>query len=471
VRHNVGSEPTLYYFKNTWRIDHGMRNLSTTISRLITTFVGRELRDYMNKRDQSDLYKVMLSEVVRLNYMTGLRNKTVKALADLLTEEVQFDQDPDILGCSNVVIQYAEKEAFARPGRPEDLISMSTHLHYQKYTEEECAEVKTLFRKLFSDEELRAWFMRLMYSIPFGSNPERAYYVLFGCARNGKSGLLNMLELVLGDYFGRFSSKAFNERKDPSSTSPEIATMVGKRAMVSSELKAGAEMEADILKALTGDDGVPYRALYKNPGVLRMMAKILIASNHFPVFLNADKALRDRTVLIPMEAVFDTRGAPTDELEQYRTGHFPADQHYRQTLQRLAPKMLSMMVEGFAEYRMIGLEPKPQKVRDLCEAYWHEVGVQSRFISDCLEFIDAVSTTVIDVVSILPAPPAPTGRPKLTYTAAYDRFVAWALARQMDVSKYPRFTFKSLMDSELAAMREHKIDFTVDGWVGCRLRA
>lgn len=488
---NDASAITLYYFMNTWRVDKGLQRLSAAISRLLNTFVGHDLKDYMTKTNQMDLYKVLLSEVVRLNYTTPMRSHTIRAVARMLTENIFFDEDPNLIGCNNVVIELGARAAVARSGRPEDLISMTTHIHYQHYHESECGEVKTIFRKLFGDEQLRSWFFRLLCSLLSGTNPERCFYVMFGCARNGKSELLNFLEIVLGDYFSRFSSKALNERKDPSSTSPELATLHGKRVAASSELKAGEQMEADILKALTGNDSIMVRALYKNPRLLRMMARIMIASNHFPVFLNADKALRDRTVLIPLEAVFDTYGAPATEFEQYQQGHFPAVGNFRETLQRLAPMMLSMMVDGFADYKIIGLEPKPQKVRDLCEAYWHEVGVQSRFIADCLEFVDLVVAPTPEKplavchsdgddsseeeggaqVPAIPAPPAPTGRPKLTYTAGYDRFVAWATSRQMDISKYPRFTFKSLMDSELAAMRHHKIEFSVDGWIGCRLRS
>ena len=516
---NPNDMPTLYHFRNTWKIDHGYQKLEDDISRLVTTFVGSDLKGYMEKNDQKDIYTVMLNEVVRLNYMSTMRSSTVKAVVKMLREDLAFDENPSLVGCNNIVIELTDKMAFVRPGRPEDLVSMSTKLHFKHYPESECGDVRTMFRKLFGDEELRSWYFRLICSLLQGTNPERSFFVMFGCARNGKSGQLNAFEIVFGDYFRRFSSKAMCERKDPSATSPELNTLHGARVAASSELKAGETMEADILKALTGDDALTVRGLFKNPRVLRMMARILIASNHFPVFLNADKALRDRTVLIPMEATFDDIGAPTDEFEQYRTGHFPADKNYRRTLNEIAPKLLSMMVDGYAEYKAIGLDPKPKKVRDLCEGYWHEAATLLRFIADCLEFVDSNSTPgekaqvpaepkprgcmqkiaesdsesdEIDVEDcgagptltehpeviapdVMPEPPAgvagePSERPKLTYTSAYDRFTAWALARQMDISKFPRVVFKSLMDCELASMRAHKIQFAIDGWIGLRLR-
>jgi phage/plasmid-associated DNA primase len=360
---------------------------------------------------------------------------------------------------------------------------MSTHLHYQKFTLAECQDVEQLFEKLFAEPVTRNWFFLVLCSLLWGINAERQYYILFGCARNGKSGILNMLELVLGDYFGRFSSKALNERNDPSATSPELAAMGGKRAMVTSELKAGSQMEADILKALTGDDGLSVRGLYQDPRVLRMMAKILIASNHFPGFLNADKALRDRTVLIPLVALFDSLGAPADEFEQIKQRHFPADRNFRSTIQKIAPKLLFMLVDRYAQYKEVGLEPKPPAVKALTDGYWHAVGVQSRFILDCLGFDDgskpeeilpavATPTQHAQVVapSVLPVA-APPARSKLTHTQAYNRFTGWAITRKMDITKYPLFTFKSLMDSELASMREHRIEFALDGWIGCFVKA
>ncbi len=463
---DVNGAPTLYYFKNIWRVDKSMRRLGEAIPRLLNVFVGGDLKSYMQKHDQMEIYNGMAEEVIRLNYSTSLRSRTIGAVAKMLLEELKFNEDPNLLGCSNIVVELKPRNAESRAGRPEDLVSMSTHIHYKKYSDAECVEVKTLFRKLFSDQELRSWFFRLMCSMLWGVNPERSFYILFGCAKNGKSGILNLMEQVLGDYFGRFSSKAFEERSDPSSTNPELAAMHGKRAVASSETKAGAQMGADVFKAATGDDGISVRGLYQDPRVLRMQAKIFIATNHFPMFSNADKALRDRTVLILMESFFDNYRVPATELDQYQASHIPADTNFIETNQRIAPIMLCMMVDGFADYKLLGLEPKPKKVVDLTQNYWYEVGIQNRFIADCLVFIDSGDEQSSD----LPLPTVAASRPKLTYTACYDRFVAWAASRGTDITKYPRFTFKSLMDTELASLREHKIEFTVDGWIGCKLK-
>lgn len=486
-------EPILYYFKNIWHVDKKKHHLKQAISSLVTTFLGRELRGYMEATGQADIFSGMEAEVMRLNYMTSMRNHTVNAISAMLCEDVRMDEDPNLLGCTNVVIELSDTGATHRPGRPEDLVSMSTNIFYREYSDQECEDVQMLYRRLFPDDEMRVWYLRLMCGLLQGTNPERSFYMPIGCARNGKSQHLNLLELIFGDYFGRFSSKAMCERRDPSSTSPELNTFHGKRVVACSELKAGDDFEADIIKALVGDDRVSVRGLHKDPRVLRMMARIFIATNHFPRFINADKALRDRFVPIIMESVFDEVGAPTDEFEQFKQGHFPADRNFRRTMEVLAPKQLHMMVKGFAEYKRLGLNPKPRKVTAMADAYWHEACIQSRFIADCLTFADKpqVTTTEDDAkparISItsaeeasgnssslmMPPPPsstpAPECRPKLTVTQAYDRFTAWAAARAIDISKYPRFTFKSLMDSELAAHRAHRIEIVPDGWIGVKL--
>lgn len=473
---DANAQPSLYYFKNIWKIDRGMSRLGEDISRLLTVFIGDELKDYMQKNSQGELYNALLNESMRLSYMSSMRNQGIKAAARMFAEEVNFDEDPNLLGCNNKVIELGEHGAIARPGRPEDLISKTTHLHYRKCddSDPECIEIRTMFNKLLPDRELRDWFMLLLYSMLSGNNPERCFYLMFGSAKNGKSGILNFLENIFGDYFGRFSGKAFNERSDPSSTSPELASMHGMRVMAGSELKAGVQMEADIIKALTGGDGVQACAKYQDPKVLRMMAKIIIATNHFPIFLHADKALRDRTVLIPLESLFSNYNVPKTEEEQYRKGHFQAIENFLPTLQRLAPAMLSMMVEGFASYKTIGLSNKPKKVVNLTEGYWHEVGVQTRFMSDCIEFIkegEQIMTPIGEGDSVLPLPPTePEGRPQLLCRAAYDRFVVWAASRGLDVSKYPRSTFKSLMDCEMLSLKEFNIVATTDAWIGCRLK-
>lgn len=469
--------PKLYYFKNIWKIDKGMEHLNKTICRQIPTFIGEDLKQYMQETGQFDIYKVMLQELLRLNYMTSMRAQNVKAIARMLMEEVRFDEDPNLVGCNNVVIEVNDRHGFVRPGRPEDLVSMSTHLYYRQFSEEECEEVHTLFRKLFADEEVREWFKRLTYSMLLGRNPERRFYVPFGCAKNGKSGYLNFLEAVLGDYYDTFSSSAFNPRSDASATSPELAAMHGKRALGCSELKAGAQIEADIIKALVGDDKGKVRALYQDPVSLRLMAKIIIATNHFPVFLHADKALRDRLVLIPMTSIFKNRGAPVNEADQYRLSHFPADTNFRETLKRMAPKLLYMMVEGFAEYKLLGIDELPKIVQSLTDGYWHDTGVQSRFITDCLGFDDGDEEEPDSpkaggkIKTVGDLPKGPGGRRKLPHVEAYDRFRVWAISRKMDISKYPFFTFKSLMDSELASLDHHVIKFDLDGWVGCFVKS
>lgn len=489
---SISATPVVFYFDNVWNLDGGFSRLSEAVERAVTKFIGNVVKGYLENRGQAMEATSFVSECMRLNYMTTMRGNTLKGIARMLIENFSFDKDPYVIGCRNVVIELTNTKAIARPGRPEDLISMSTGLSYREFTPAECNRVNVWFDQMFgigeAEDSLRNWMMRLTCGLLEGMNSERWYYVLFGCARNGKSAFLDGLERVFGEYYRRTSAKAFAERNDPSATSPELAGMIGARVITCSELAPGVEMQSAILKAVVGGDGVSVRALYKAPEKLVLGGRIFFATNHMIIFAHPDKAIRDRTRLVPMDSVFDV-GAPSTEDEQRRARFYPAVGDFKRVLDELAPIMLYMMVRGYEDYKRIGLQNIPACMRTLEDAYWADQNIPGNFVDTCLEFTNplregegtsgdarptaaAALPAASGIISRLKVPSQQGDKrlSKVTVAEAYETFAEWAALQAVDLARFPLRTFKSLVGNELMTRRGFRIETVSDGWIGVRLR-
>lgn len=444
---NPNSMPNLYYFNNVWRKDLGHTRIQAKFDTFITEYLPSHFKPYMIDQKSYQLYEGMIKELRGLTYRTNLRDTFINATAKLLIEDIMLDTNPRILGCENVVIELTDTHAFARPGRPDDFVSLSTKIHYRKYTIEESQELHDWMNKMFVDDDLKSFMYRSFSSLLYGGCPEKALQIWFGSANNGKSRLLDGIEKALGDYFGRFSISSMNENQDASAASPELDQLVGKRAAVCSEIQPGTKVETNTLKGITGGDAKNVRGLYKNPRKLDPMFHVIIACNFVPIFKGLDKAMRNRIVLVPFDSVFDDE-APDDIEEQKAKKHFKADKQFKEKLSKLAPILFFHMVEGYREYIDKGLSNLPASIVALCTSYWSESNFYNRFIDDVMIFSAEASCKFDEV---------------------YARFCLWLSHRNLEHVSRP--VAQGLLENEMMTNKTHHVVIRPGKWEGCRLRS
>lgn len=112
------------------------------------------------------------------------------------------------------------------------------------------------------DEALIEFIQRAVgYSLT-GNIDEQCLFLLHGAGANGKSTFLNAIRSVVGDY-GYNMPFATLELKRSASIPNDLAALVGRRLVTSSETNEATRLNEGRVKALTGGDPVTARFLHQ----------------------------------------------------------------------------------------------------------------------------------------------------------------------------------------------------------------
>ena len=117
------------------------------------------------------------------------------------------------------------------------------------------------------------------------------------------------------------------------------AELVGRRLVVTSELSRQKELNAELVKSLTGSDRINARRVRERPFTFTPTAKFVLAVNDPPVIEDTSVGMWRRVKLIPFLQSFD---APDTALGD--------------TLRAEAPGILTWAVEGCLEWQKGGLQ-------------------------------------------------------------------------------------------------------------------
>ena len=109
----------------------------------------------------------------------------------------------------------------------------------------------------------RLFVQRLLGYCLFGDTTEQAFSFWWGSGANGKSVIANPVHWLLGEYAQviPFASLVEDGRRTGSQPSPEMADLVGARAVFAAESNPGNRLDVGRIKALTGGEAVKVRHL------------------------------------------------------------------------------------------------------------------------------------------------------------------------------------------------------------------
>jgi len=160
----------------------------------------------------------------------------------------KLNKDPYLFACRNGVLQLRvkteerpEEHVIFREGIPEDYISFLAGrdlpdypdgIHYIPYNPEDPVyeEINDFFTKIFPEKDLREYFLRLLSSCLEGCNREQQYYVWEGVGGNGKSKIVELMRMTVGDYQSSLQATApTRKRPDSGAANPEIMAINNKR--------------------------------------------------------------------------------------------------------------------------------------------------------------------------------------------------------------------------------------------------
>ena len=285
------------------------------------------------------------------------------ARSDLSIKSEALDSDIWLLNCENGTLDLRTGEL--REHRREDYV---TKLCPKAYDRSAIAHrFERFLNEVFDGDQGTIGFVRRYAgSSASGSTKDRAFVILWGAGKNGKTTFLELLRAVLGDY-AKDTPITTVMQKDYEGVGNDVAALKGSRFVTASESEKGKKLAVAKIKKLVGSDTVSARFLYGEFFEFKPEMKLWIATNHKPVIEETADGIWDRVHLVPFRVRFDGD---------------KADEDLGAKLGAEAAGVLAWIVRGCLEWQREGLNPPPA-VLAATEQYREESDPLGIFFADC----------------------------------------------------------------------------------------
>jgi len=289
-----------------------------------------------------------------------------------------IDENKFLLGFLNGVYDL-EKNEF-RDGRPEDMITMTTNINYIPYdpNNEYIQKLLKIVREIQPELDMSNYILDLLCSFLQGHNPDEKIHIWTGKGgSNGKSLILNLFLLAMGDYGSALPVTVLTGKRGASNAaSPELSRMKGKRFGMLQEPEGEDKVYIGKMKELTAGDKIQARALFKDPIEFIPQFKCIMACNKLPYIPGTDGGTWRRIRAVPFEIKFCDNPDPNNPNEKQ------IDKELKQKYDSLKEPMMSLLIHRFAYYKKNGYLKEPEKVVICTNEYKKNSNVIIEFMSD-----------------------------------------------------------------------------------------
>jgi P4 family phage/plasmid primase-like protien len=401
---SIKSNVWYYYTNNRWIEDE----TGSTLRKMIST----EMRELYNKKtigqlngmmtaiapanddgnedEQANIRKIRSQRILnicqRLNRTSEKKNIMTEA-RDLFYDSNflnKLDTNPYLLCFNNGVVDFKEK--IFRKGRPDDYISKCTNIDYcpvdRARDKKMIGEIEDFFKQLFPDQQLYNYMRDYLASVLIGTTSNQTFNMFIGGGSNGKSKLIDLMKLVLGDYKGEVPlSLVTGERVRIGGLSPEIVQLKGVRFAVMQEPEKGVKLNEGKMKELTGGDSIQARAPYMLQAVTFMpQFKLAVCSNTMMEIGSNDHGTWRRICVVPFEALFTE--SPTDD-DPGKPYQFKIDKNIQEKFDNWKEIFAAMLVEH--AFKTEGIVNICDRVMGASNEYRQNQDFLAEFIRDKVE--------------------------------------------------------------------------------------
>lgn len=287
------------------------------------------------------------------------------ALPALRVAVDELDADPYLLNCANGTLDLRTREL--RPHDPADRITRVTRGAYDPTADRSTWD--GFLEVVLPDPEERAYLQRVIGQSAYGRVREHLFPVLTGSGSNGKGTAYGAISNALGDYATIIDPELLMSA-GRGVGGPEMMELLGARLVIGSETEEGRQLDAALMKRLTGGDQLTARRLYQAPVTWNPSHQLIYVTNHLPKVKGNDPAVWRRIRVVPFDVV-------VSEAER--------DQTLPERLELSADAILTWAVQGWFDYEDQGGMNEPDTVRRATDDYQTESDALKRFIqSECV---------------------------------------------------------------------------------------
>lgn len=318
-------------------------------------------------RQLPDGQQAELNHKKRCSSATGIANALTLASTDyrIAVSIDELDARPWELNTPGGIINL--KTGQLQPSDPTKLHTRSTTVA-PDFTANQTAWTTFLNTTFQGDTEIINWIQRLMGYACVGSVREAILPVFYGQGANGKTVLLETIQMILGDYATVAPQKFLVQGMTQHAT--EIAAIAGARLVIASETNEGERFDEAKVKILTGGDSIKARFMRQDEFTFTPSHLLVMMTNHRPEVGSGGTSFWRRLREVPFTHVVPPEQRDPELREKLTEQH--------------APAIMAWLAQGAALYAASGLK-EPEIVKTATKTYEQSTDTVARFVDDvCL---------------------------------------------------------------------------------------
>jgi len=358
----------------------------------------------------------------------------------------KLDQDKYLLGFNNGVVDFRTKTF--RRGYPEDYISKSTNIDYVPLDpskhQSTIEEIEDYMTKLFPEPELCNYMWDHLASVLIGDTAlNQCLHYYTGVGSNGKSILVKLMQMILGDYAVEFDVKFFTqERTKLGGTSSELHAIIGARYAITAEPSEGDKMNEGPMKQLTsGTDKMSCRAPFGQQITFTPQASCIIMANHFLEVRSTDHGTWRRIRVVDFKSLFTDNPVEGDPHKPYQ---FKKVESFDEKFTAWAPIFLSMLVDR--AFKTGGIVKICPIVQEASNKYRNNQDIVAEFMNDRIVSREGSRVSITEI---------------------QEEFQEWFRISRSGGKINKRAELQKAMDRMFTPQKNTK--GAVTGWIGCAI--
>lgn len=320
----------------------------------------------------------------------------------------RMDQDPNIMGVGNGVLEFCRGSAKLITHYHMYPISKYSPTKYVEYNPE-CPYVKTVWKMLTSlvpeDEFDALEFLLYYFSTSLDGFPkESLFLIIHGGGSNGKSVLLDILSKTIGsDYAVKLPLAYITEQSRNKAANADPATMLLEHSRLTyfSESDRNEKVNVAIVKEISGGEPLTGRKLYEDLRTFTPKTNYVLTTNHLLSIETQEYAVWRRFMSYSFKICFKNNANPENKFERER------DDDLINTIKndgRYLSAMLSILVEYrrklYDEYDgKLMKVPRPTIIRET-EEYRQKEDIFARYISQRVVYMPDRTQTLDEVCTL-----------------------------------------------------------------------
>ena len=374
-----------YFNGNIWEEDIESVYMKQTIIS-IREYLSKIHNYYMNNK----IYKKLLDNVKCLQ--TKLHKPSFEA--EIITGAKIYCMDREfsrLLNSKKHLVPFTNgvfdliRNVF-RESVKEDYVNLTFKYDYDPFVNAD--DIWDFLNKILPNRSIRDWVLKKLSECLNGDIPNTHFLMFIGDGANGKSQLLNLMKLAMGELGEKVEVTLLTrKRNNANEANTEKIKLWNKRFAFLSEPEDGEKINIGLLKELTGSEEIIARGLYESSISFVMETKLFLACNELPEIKGEDTALwrRIRVVDFPSRFVDDPKESNEYKIDRSLPSRMREDINWRKGF-------INILLEYY--YKDV---PEPEEVKLRTNEYRQE---NSEFEAWLAENVEHKENSILELKEI-----------------------------------------------------------------------